>query len=143
MNAAEIHWIVENMFIGNRLSRGEAVLERRHTIDLKAIRAPIIVFASHGDDITPPSQALNWIADTYATSRRSGRGQRIIYMVHESVGHLGIFVSSSVARKEHQQMASIVKMVELLPPGLYEMVIEAQEGEGTHAHSASTSRNGT
>jgi pimeloyl-ACP methyl ester carboxylesterase len=134
LNAAEIHWILDNIFIGNRLSRGEARLERGHTIDLKAIRAPIIVFASHGDAITPPSQALNWIADTYADEQEVRiRGQRIIYMVHESVGHLGIFVSSSVARKEHTEMASILKMVESLPPGLYEMVIEAQEGEGTHA----------
>ncbi len=51
--------ILENIFVGNRLSRGEARLEHGRTIDLKAIRAPIIVFASHGDAITPPPQALN------------------------------------------------------------------------------------
>jgi hypothetical protein len=134
LNRAEIHWILENIFVGNRLSRGEARLEHGRTIDLKAIRAPIIVFASHGDAITPPPQALNWIVDTYVDEQEIKiRGQRIIYMVHESVGHLGIFVSSSVAKKEHTEMASILKVVEALPPGLYEMVIEAKEGEGTHA----------
>jgi pimeloyl-ACP methyl ester carboxylesterase len=134
LNEAEIHWILENIFVGNRLSRGEARLEPGHTIDLKAIRAPIIVFASHGDAITPPPQALNWIVDTYVDEQEIKiRGQRIIYMVHESVGHLGIFVSSSVAKKEHTEMASILKLIEALPPGLYEMVIEAKEGDGTHA----------
>jgi len=134
LNEAEIHWILENIFVGNRLSRGEARLERGHSIDLKSIRAPIIVFASHGDAITPPPQALNWIVDAYVDEQEIKiRGQRIIYMIHESVGHLGIFVSSSVAKKEHTEVASILKMVEALPPGLYEMVLEAKEGEGTHA----------
>jgi pimeloyl-ACP methyl ester carboxylesterase/tellurite resistance protein len=134
LNDAEIHWILENIFVGNRLSRGEARLEHGRAIDLKAIRAPIIVFASHGDAITPPQQALNWIVDTYVDEQEIKiRGQRIIYMVHESVGHLGIFVSSSVARKEHTEVASILKMIEALPPGLYEMVIEATEGSGTQA----------
>ena len=66
MNEAEIHWIVEQIFVGNRLSRGEARIERGRRLDIKAIRSPIIVFASKGDNITPPQQALNWIADTFA-----------------------------------------------------------------------------
>ncbi|WP_349357881.1 DUF3141 domain-containing protein [Stappia sp.] len=131
MNEAEIRWIVENLFVGNKLARNEARLETGRPIDPKAIRAPIIVFASHGDNITPPPQALNWISDTYSDEREIEiRGQRIIYMIHEQVGHLGIFVSSSVARREHTQMASTLKTIEALPPGLYEMKIEDQIGEG-------------
>lgn len=129
MNEAEIRWIVENLFVGNRLGKGEARLETGRPIDLKAIRAPIIVFASHGDNITPPQQALNWIVDTYTDAHEIEiRGQRIIYMVHEEVGHLGIFVSSAIARREHTQMASTVKTIEALPPGLYEMKIEDMVG---------------
>ena len=134
LNEAEIHWILDNIFVGNRLSRGEARLERGRSIDLKAIRAPIVVFASHGDNITPPQQALNWIVDTYADEREIKiRGQRIIYMVHDSVGHLGIFVSSSTAKKEHSEIVSVLKTIEALPPGLYEMTLEEQHGEGVHA----------
>jgi uncharacterized protein DUF3141 len=134
LNAAEIHWILDNIFIGNRLSRGEARLEHGRSIDLKAIRAPIIVFASHGDNITQPQQALNWIVDTYVDEREIKiRGQRIIYMVHNSVGHLGIFVSSSTARKEHSEIVSVLKTIETLAPGLYEMTIEEQRGDGQHA----------
>ncbi len=131
MTEAEIRWIVETLFVGNKLSKGEARLETGRPIDLKAIRAPIIVFASHGDNITPPQQALNWIVDTYSDETEIEIcGQRIIYMVHEQVGHLGIFVSSSVARKEHSQMASTLKTIEALAPGLYEMKIEDIAGHG-------------
>lgn len=134
MNEQEIRWIVEQLFVGNRLARGEARLEHGRTLDLKMIRSPVIVFASHGDNITPPQQALNWIVDTYTdVNEIKIRGQRIIYMVHETVGHLGIFVSSQVARKEHTEMVSTMKTIEALAPGLYEMVIEDVVGEGAEA----------
>jgi pimeloyl-ACP methyl ester carboxylesterase len=135
LNAQEIHWIVEQLFVGNKLSRGEATMEHCRPLDLKAIRSPIIVLASWGDNITPPQQALNWIVDTYADEQEIKiRGQRIIYMVHEKVGHLGIFVSSSIAKKEHAEVTPTLKTIEALPPGLYEMTIDDQSGEGVDAH---------
>lgn len=134
MSEAEIRWIIEQLFVGNRLARCEAHIERGRQIDLKQIRSPIIVFTSRGDTITPPQQALNWIVDTYADENEIKiRGQRIIYMIHEKVGHLGIFVSSSVAKREHSEVTSTMKTIEALAPGLYEMQIEDQQGEGVHA----------
>ena len=131
MNGEEMRWIVENLFIGNRLAVGDAELEPGRPIDLRAIRAPVIVFASRGDNITPPPQALNWIVDAYADrSEIEIRGQRIVYTVHEEIGHLGIFVSSSIATREHTEIASILDTVEALPPGLYELVIEDVVGHG-------------
>jgi len=132
LNEPEIRWIVEQLFVGNRLVKNEARLEPGRPVDLKAIRSPIIVFASHGDNITPPQQALNWITETYADVQEIRiRGQRIVYMVHEQVGHLGIFVSGSVAKREHSEMNSTLATIEALAPGLYEMVIEDVQGEGT------------
>ncbi len=131
LNEAEIRWIVEQLFVGNRLVRNMAQLEPGRTVDVKNIRAPIIVFASHGDNITPPQQALNWIANSYADVQEIRIcGQRIIYMLHDEVGHLGIFVSGKVAQKERAEMASVMQMIEALAPGLYEMRIEAAVGEG-------------
>lgn len=130
LNEAEMRWIVEQLFVGNRLAKNEARLEPGRNIDLKDIRSPIIVFASHGDNITPPQQALNWIPDTYTDEREIAiRGQRIIYMVHDQVGHLGIFVSSKIANKEHTEVTSTLKTIEALPPGLYEMKIDDYEGD--------------
>ncbi len=134
MNEAEIRWILENLFIGNKLARGQANLDPRTRIDLKQIQSPIIVFASKGDAITSPPQALNWIADTYRDEREiKVQGQRILFLLHDEVGHLGIFVSSQVAKTHHSQITSTMKTIESLAPGLYEMVIENQEGEGLEA----------
>ncbi len=131
MNEAEIRWIVENLFVGNRLAHGGAQLDPRLHIDLRNIRAPIIVFASHGDNITPPPQALNWISDLYSSVQEiKARGQRIVYTIHDKVGHLGIFVSSSIAQKEHREIVSTLKAIEAMAPGLYEMKIEDVTGEG-------------
>lgn len=131
MNDQEIQWIVENIFIGNRLARNTAQLEKGLNIDLRNVKAPIIAFASRGDDITPPQQALSWILDAYSDEKDvEVCGQRIIYMIHEQVGHLGIFVSSKIANHEHTGIASIMDMIEVLPPGLYELSIEHFEGHG-------------
>ena len=131
LNEPEIRWIVEQLFVGNRLVKNEARLEPGRPVDLKSIRSPIIVFASHGDNITPPQQALNWIAETYSDVQEIRiRGQRIVYMVHDQVGHLGIFVSGSVAKREHSEMTSTLATIEALAPGLYEMLIEDIQGEG-------------
>jgi pimeloyl-ACP methyl ester carboxylesterase len=131
MNEAEIGWILDNLFIGNKLARGQANLDERTHIDLRNIRSPIIVFASHGDNITPPQQALGWITDNYATEAEiKSRAQRILYTLHDHIGHLGIFVSSKVAKKQHQEIVSTLKTIEALPPGLYEIVITRVEGDG-------------
>lgn len=132
MNEAEIRWIVENIFIGNRLARNTGQLENGVNIDLRNVKAPILVFASYGDDITPPPQALAWILDAYTDEKEiEVCGQRIIYMIHDQVGHLGIFVSSKIAKREHKGIASIMDTIEVLPPGLYEMEIKNIEGEGS------------
>ena len=74
---------------------------------------------------------MNWITDVYKSAREiQAHGQRIIYTVHDSVGHLGIFVSGSVAMKEHKEIASALQMIEALAPGLYEMKINEVSGEG-------------
>lgn len=134
MNEAEIRWILDNLFIGNKLARGQADLDARTHLDLRDIRSPVIVFASTGDNITPPEQALNWIADAYRDEHEiKVRGRTILYMVHEDVGHLGIFVSSKVAQKEHSEIVSTLKTIEALPPGLYEMRIADKHGDGEDA----------
>lgn len=131
MTEAEIRWIVENLFIGNKLASCEAILDGER-VDLKKIESPIIVFASHGDNITPPQQALNWIPDLYSSAEEiKARGHRIVYMLHDSIGHLGIFVSSKIAGREHQAITDTVRAIEALSPGLYEMILE-DDAERVH-----------
>lgn len=123
MNFEEIHFIVSSLFVGNELERGYLKLGEK-VIQLKNFKEPIVVFASSGDNITPPQQALNWIVKVYGSVDEIKRnGQVIIYIVHAKIGHLGIFVSSSVAKREHKEIIGNVEMIEYLSPGLYEMVI--------------------
>jgi hypothetical protein len=129
LNAEEIQWIVDQLFVGNRLATGEIVTRDGKRIDLRNIRSPILCFCSKGDNITPPQQALGWIVDLYQKDDDIlASGQTIIYAIHESVGHLGIFVSGGVARKEHDEFASNIDLIDVLPPGLYEAVMTPKSG---------------
>lgn len=129
MNRDEIHWIVENLFIGDRFARGEINAGGGATFNMRAIRAPVVVFASAGDNITPPGQALRWIADVYRDEQEiKALGQTIVYLVHEDIGHLGIFVSGAVALKEHSEIAETLQLIDAVAPGLYEMVITSEQG---------------
>ena len=127
----EIHFIVRNLFVGNKLEQGQLELREGQKISLKSIESPIIVFASMGDNITPAQQALNWIPRVYSSVEDIKRhGQVIIYIVHKDIGHLGIFVAGSVAKKEHNEIIANFDMIEFLSPGLYEMVIEGDVKSG-------------
>jgi hypothetical protein len=128
LNAQEMQSIADQLFIGNKLSTGEIVSSDGTTIDLRNIKSPIVVFCSKADNITPPPQALDWILDLYESVEDiRAHGQTIIYAVHESAGHLGIFVSGSVAKKEHDEFASNIDLIDILPPGLYEAVITPKD----------------
>jgi len=125
LNAEEIQFIVDELFVGNNLAAGRIQTSDGTTLDLRNVRSPIVVFCSKGDNITPPQQALDWILDLYAdVDEIRSYGQTIVYTVHDSIGHLGIFVSSGVARKEHGEFSSNIDLIDTLPPGLYEAVLE-------------------
>jgi hypothetical protein len=133
LNAEEMQWIVDQLFVGNRLATAEIVTSDGVRIDLRNIRSPILCFCSKGDNITPPQQALGWILDLYSDKDDiRAAGQTIVYAIHESIGHLGIFVSGGVARKEHQEFASNIDLIDVLPPGLYEAVMTPKTADAAN-----------
>lgn len=137
LNAEEIQFIVDELFIGNNLAAGRIKMSDGQIIDLHNIRSPIVVFCSKGDNITPPQQALDWILDLYAdVDEIRAYGQTIVYTVHESVGHLGIFVSGGIAKKEHAEFSSNIDLIDVLPPGLYEATFEAKDEETSNGDLA-------
>ena len=124
LNAEEMQWIADNLFVGNKLATGQLHTADGTRVDLRNIKSPIIVFSSWGDNITPPQQALGWILDLYGhESEIVENGQTIIYTTHQTIGHLGIFVSGKVAVREHAEFANCMDMIDLMPPGLYEAII--------------------
>ncbi len=132
LNGGEIQFIVDELFVGNRLAAGEIVMGGQ-AVDLRNIKSPIIVFCSFGDDITPPQQALDWLLDLYRDADDIiASGQTIAYCLHPSVGHLGIFVSGKVAKKEHEEFVFNIDLIDVMPPGLYEIVLSEADPATAH-----------
>jgi hypothetical protein len=127
----EIVATVSQLFIGNEIEDGEVEVHPGCHVNLKNIKNPLLIFASDGDEITPPYEALAWIAAVYKTTKElKAAGQRIVYMIHPKVGHLGIFVSAKVAKKEHNAILGNINELNKLKPGLYEMkVLEGTKRE--------------
>nr|WP_228574477.1 DUF3141 domain-containing protein [Halomonas sp.] len=124
LGGEEIQYIVDNLFIGNRLSTAQLVTSDGRRIDLRNVRSPVVVFCSQGDDITPPPQALGWVRDLFGgVDDIIASDQTIVYCVHDTTGHLGIFVSGSVSRKEHTEFTANIDYIDVLPPGLYETTV--------------------
>src|SRR5438874_5715449 len=137
LNAEEIQFIVDELFIGNNLAAGRIKTSDGQVVDLRKISSPIVVFCSKGDNITPPQQALGWILDLYNdVDEIRAYGQTIVYTVHETVGHLGIFVSGGVAKKEHSEFSSNIDLIDVLPPGLYEATFEAKTADTANVEFA-------
>lgn len=130
LSREEILAIVENLFVGNKLERDLLKVCHDCFVDLRRIRNPLVIFASYGDNITPPHQALGWIPAVYKTTDDlRAAGQRIVFLTNPHVGHLGIFVSAAVARFEHRAILESMAEIEALGPGLYEMKIENPTGD--------------
>ena len=134
LTGEEIQYIVDNLFVGNKLSTAGIVTSDGVRLDFRKIPSPIVCLCSKGDNITPPQQALGWILDLYQSDADIiAAGQTIVYAVHDDIGHLGIFVAGSVAKKEHREFASNIDLIDCLPPGLYEAVFTKKTAETAHA----------
>lgn len=125
----EIVTITRDLFVGNLLEDGRMKVDEHCHADLKRIRTPLVVFSSYGDNITPPHQALGWLPAVYpSTEALVAAGQRVVYLTHRDVGHLGIFVSAGVALREHRAILHHAEAIEHLAPGLYEMLLDDAAG---------------
>lgn len=133
-NRDEIVAIVEDLFVGNRLEQGQFQVCPCCVVDLHRIRNPLLIFASQGDDITPPPQALGWVRTVWpSTGALVAAGQRIVYLLHPAAGHLGIFMSSAVVQREHRAILAHIDAVEALAPGLYQMQLGGAGPDGVAA----------
>jgi len=125
LNAEEIQFIVDQLFVGNNLVAGKIQTSDGDPLDLRNVRSRIVVFCSKGDNITPPPEALGWIPRLYeSVDDIRSHEQTIVYSVHPKIGHLGIFVSGGVAQKEYTEFSNNIDLIDVLPPGLYEAIFE-------------------
>ncbi|MGE4372739.1 MAG: DUF3141 domain-containing protein [Xanthobacter sp.] len=141
LNGGEIQYLVDEMFIGDKLTRNELRSSDGKVFDLRNITSPIIVFTSLGDNISPPPQTLGWVMDLYKdVDDMRAQGRTVVYCLNQKVGHLAIFVSAKVGAKEDEEMVRLMDLIDCIPPGLYELVItptseEEQKAGGPAWHS--------
>jgi hypothetical protein len=129
-NTPEIKWLVDKLFVGNELTSGKLTTEDGIKLDLRAITSPIITFVSDGDNISPPAQSAGWIADMYKDEQEiQARGKTIVYCLNHKVGHLAIFTATKVGKREDELFVENMDSIDILPPGLYELVVDTPEGE--------------
>ena len=129
LRGEEMQWMVDNLFIGNKFSTGQIVTSDGIRLDIREVKTPIVCFCSHGDNITPPQQALDWILDNYQSVEEIQKhGQRIFYCIDPQAGHLAIFVGTKVAEKNHAEFINNMELIDAMPPGLYEIVITEKPG---------------
>ena len=130
LNGDELQYLVDNLFVGDKLTRNQLQSHDGTVFDLRNVTSPIIVFTSTDDNISPPPQTLGWILDLYRDVediRASGR--TIVYSLNHKIGHLALFVSSKVGAKEDEEFVQLMDVIDCLPPGLYEMVISPRPAE--------------
>lgn len=128
-NTEEIKWLVDKLFVGNELTTGNLMTSDGIRLDPRMITSPIITFISDGDNISPPAQSAGWIADLYHDEKEiEARGKTIVYCLNKKVGHLAIFTATKVGKREDEMFVENMDTIDMLPPGLYELVLETPEG---------------
>jgi len=130
LNGDELQFLVDNLFIGDKLTRNQLQSHDGTIFDLRNVTSPIIVFTSTDDNISPPPQTLGWIPDLYRDVEDiRATGRTIVYCLNHQIGHLALFVSSKVGAKEDEEFVQLMDVIDCLPPGLYEMVISPRPAQ--------------
>jgi poly(3-hydroxyalkanoate) synthetase len=78
--------VVESLFRGNKLAKGEFVGLGR-TLDLADMRAPIYLLAANDDEVTPPEQ-------TFAARRLVGTAPGDVSALRATGSHLSLFMGA-------------------------------------------------
>jgi Protein of unknown function (DUF3141) len=126
----ELQFLVDNLFIGDKLTRNQLQSRDGTVFDVRNVTSPIIVFTSTQDNISPPPQTLGFILDLYRdVDDIRATGRTIVYSLNHKIGHLALFVSSKVGAKEDEEFVQLMDVIDCLPPGLYEMVIAPRRAD--------------
>ena len=125
LNAEEMQFIVDKLFIGNKLSSSEIVTSDGARIDLRAHpladRGLLLARATTSRRRSRRSDGSPISTRTSTTSARMARRSST-----RCTPRSGIWASSSPPRsreKEHDEFAGNIDFIDVLPPGLYEAVL--------------------
>ena len=123
-----MQFIVDKLFVGNNFVAGEIRDVGRRTA--RSAQYPLAhrrCSARRATTSRRPSKRSDGFSIFMRRRRYLGHGQTIVYTIHESVGHLGIFVSGGVGEEgASTSSSSNIDLIDMLPPGLYEAVFEVK-----------------
>ena len=133
LNAGEMQWIADNLFVGNKLSAGVRTCDGCASTCATSRADHRVLLLRRRHHAAAAGAGLD--PDLYdRIEDRSRIGQTIVYTcTRASV----ISASSSPARwrrKEHEEFAIAMDMIDMVPPGLYEAVI-TEVGQDTAVRS--------
>jgi poly(3-hydroxyalkanoate) synthetase len=94
-------WLVEHLFHGNELIRGDLVVDGRR-VDLGAITCPLFLLAGATDHITPPAQL-------FAAADAVGTPAADVTMRTADGGHLGLFMGREALRADWPPLLAAVR----------------------------------
>src|SRR5262249_3254930 len=101
LNGDEMQFLVDELFIGDKLTRNQLRSSDGTTFDLRNITSPIIVFTSMGDNISPPQQSLGWILDLYRdVDDIRATGRILVYCRNKTCGNLGLIAAGRWGAEE-------------------------------------------
>ena len=133
LNAEEMQWIADQLFIGNRLATAEITTSDGVRVDLRNIARHSLLLLRRRQHLPA---ATGPRLDRRSLRTRSGHsGQRANDRVcnppeYRSSRH---FRFRGIARKEHQEFASNIDLIDVLPPGLYEAVMTPKAADAAGA----------
>ena len=138
LNAEEIQFIVDELFVGNNLAAGRIKMS-------DGDRRSISATSNHRSWCSAPRattsprrsrRSAGFWTSTPMSTRSGPTVKRSSTPSTKPSGHLGIFVSGGVAKKEHSEFSSNIDLIDMLPPGLYEATFEARSADTANADLA-------
>ncbi|MDZ7612112.1 MAG: DUF3141 domain-containing protein [Candidatus Moranbacteria bacterium] len=117
-NKEEINWIARNLFTENQLEEGRLSINGKQ-LNMEEFHNELVIFASFGDTIVSPQQALMWIPRIYSSKKEIQH--KIVYNLHPNAGHMSIFLSEKLARQHFRRIIQACEQIPQLENGLYKL----------------------
>ena len=132
LNAGEMQWIADNLFVGNKLTSGEIRTSRRHPgrpAQHQVADRRLLFLGRQYHAAAAGARLDHRLVRDRRRARRQRANHRLLgARVRRPPRHIRVRQGRDAS--EHDEFASAMDMIDVMPPGLYEAVIEEVE-EGT------------
>ena len=136
LNAEEIQFIVDELFVGNNLAAGGSRHRTVRPSTFGKFAPRSWCSAPRATTSRRRSRRSTGFSISTAMSTRSARTVRPSSTPFTRPSGISAFRVGGVAKKEHSEFSSNIDLIDVLPPGLYEATFEAKSADTTHPELA-------